>query len=345
MNTKLTLTEFLENTGARLHFFDLGRRVESLSRDDFLAFEKAEQPYPYPMQSKAWFAVVQERATDLSEPLIWFMRFDLDEQAKLVQATRDYFLHRFIEIANEKPEQADLGQALEDNPYVFKPREDKMANLHACLGQALQREPSQFFAHAQEYFAGLPGWDQWQFVGYQGIAELAARCDETKVAEQLCAALPQLPEEPLIALCQCLENHPLPDALSTALTERLQASLAENKPPALIANLLRGLAKAPAAQAQSAVQAVLNHDGASDPEVLAAVGGRLWETLGDADTAKAYLAVLAGDGVEQAIFNHCLADLLRLPSLQGSLLALLRDPQRSDAVAEAFGRMLGQEPS
>ena len=61
----------------------------------------------------------------------------------------------------------------------------------------------------------------------------------------------------------------------------------------------------------------------------------------DADVALAYLEALADKNVEQAIFNHCISDLLRISTLQQPLLAVMRDPKRSDQLAHAFQAMLG----
>jgi hypothetical protein len=59
-----TITEFLQTGGARLRFFDMGRRVDQLPRDRFLQFEKTEIPYPYPLQQQAWFALLlQDKRT------------------------------------------------------------------------------------------------------------------------------------------------------------------------------------------------------------------------------------------------------------------------------------------
>ena len=60
----ITLLEFLEQTGAQVRAYDIGRRIGTLGREQFLAFEKANAPYPLPMQRKAWFALVQLPAAD-----------------------------------------------------------------------------------------------------------------------------------------------------------------------------------------------------------------------------------------------------------------------------------------
>lgn len=342
MSDDLTLCGFLEQTGAELRFFDMGRRVVELPREDFLAFERTEKPYPQPMQQKAWFALAQLRG-QRQEPVLWFVRLDLDEQAKLVQATRDYFLQRLLELANGDQGDANLGAALEDNPFTFKPRDDRLANLHALLSLALERPPSQYFGHARKYFSGSLGWDQWSFVGYQGIADLAARQADASIIEILAEAIPQLPDEPLVALCQCLENHPLAAQVTDALEARLNSALSTRPgSAAILSALLRGLSRALPAVAIRAVSRVLDHPLAADPEILATVAGRNWETLRDSQLARRYLVRLSLPDVDQQVFNHCLADLLRIPGMQSHILPVLRAPDRPEPLASAFQAMLEQ---
>lgn len=342
-NPQLTLAGFLESTGARLSFYDMGRRVTPIPHDRFVAFENTSAPYPYPMQQKAWFALVQEYPETSSEPLIWFLRFDLDEQAKLVLAGRDYLMHRFVEIAAESPAKSDLGNAMRDNPYAFAPREDKMANLHARVHRDLGLGASQYYAHARDYLTGKPGWEQWSFVGYQGLADIAARQDEDDNAYILTTAIPHLPQEPLVALCQCLEHHIPGEALAKALGERLRQAISDSSTgPAVLAALLRGQSRADPEQVAGSVLLLLDDDRSNDPEILAAIGGRAWEALARADVACAYLERLSSGEVGQDIFNHCVGDLLRLPGLQEPILAQLRAEDRSEQVAGAFGRMLGE---
>jgi len=59
------------------------------------------------------------------------------------------------------------------------------------------------------------------------------------------------------------------------------------------------------------------------------------------EIALEYLETLANKKVDQAIFNHCISDLLRISTLQQPLLAVMRDPKRSDQLAHAFQAMLG----
>ncbi|RMG38934.1 MAG: DUF3549 family protein [Gammaproteobacteria bacterium] len=337
----LTLTEFLESTGSQVRFYDLGRRVNALPKALFLAFERAELAYPYPMQQKAWFAMVQEPTDTANEPVIWFLRLDLDEQGKLVQATRDYLIRRFIESAARQRQGTDPGEAMRDNPYAFAPREDKMANFHAVLQRDLGLPPSQYFEHACDYLSGRPGWEQWSFVGYQGLADIAARQEDPALAALLTGAIPHLPDEPLIALSQCLENHPPAPDLARALNERLGSATQDAAArPVLLASLLRALSLADPALLGSAVLRVLELAQASDPEVLAAIAGRCWPALRDPALAHHYLERLASDEVEGQLFTHCVSDLLRLPEMRESILGVLRSENRSSRLATAFDRLL-----
>jgi len=74
-------------------------------------------------------------------------------------------------------------------------------------------------------------------------------------------------------------------------------------------------------------------------EILAAISGRAWEALAEPALLKTYLENLACNDNGQAAFEHCLDDLLSLPSLTGSVRSALRDDSQSDALRRAFARM------
>lgn len=338
MSDPLTLGGFLEQTGATLRVYDMGRRITRIDRACFRAVELTEQPYPYPLRGQAWFALVQTHPD--TEPLIWFLHFELDEQGRLILASRDHFLHAFIEIATSQTQHSALQQLLNDSPYSFRPGDEKMANLHAIVARDLGAPASTHLAHALDYFDGKLGWEQWSFVGLQGIADTAARLDQHSIAKRLARACPHLPDEPLIALCHSLEHQRPAPALAAALLQRLERTLQADPHANRVAALIRGLAQASQAQLRPALKMTLAHAVSGDAEVLAAIGGRAWEALLDPEIARAYLARLTSEPVSQALFNHCLSDLLRLPGLRQPLLQLMRDPARPEALGRAFQAML-----
>jgi len=333
----LTLYELLERSGAQVRAYDIGRRIGALGRDAFLAFERAAAPYPRPMQHKAWIALVQVSATAGDEPVIWFLRLSLDEQGLLVQAERDYLLSRLLESAHAQSRGGDPQGFLQDNPFAFTPREDRMALFHALLSSDLGLAPSRFYTHALDYFRGGPGWDQWGFVGYQGIADVACRHDDAP----LTGAIAHLPREPLVALCHCLESRLPSRPLVDAIIERLYDTLADAADDgALLAAIVRGLStRVDTPSVRQAIMSLLESPQGHDIEVLAAVAGRAWEGLTDPELLQAYLRRLADGDHGQPVFEHCVADLLALPGLAPGLRRALRSPSQSPSVRRAFARM------
>ncbi len=340
-----TITGFLESSGARLHFFDMGRRVEMISRDRFLEFEQTAIPYPYPLQQQAWFALQLQDKGRLQEPLIWFLRLPLDEQGKLLQAARDDFMHRLIERIGEQLQAENEGQqlesALQDNPYSFKPKDDRMALFHARVSRLLNLPPSRFYAHARDYFSGEPGWEQWSFVGYQGIADLACRLDQDDNEAGVTRAIAAMPAQPLIALCHCLESATLSPRVTQALLERADQELRQSSPdPAVLAAAIRGSARSESAPLQrKLISHILDSLPGNDIEILSAVSGRAWEQLLDAGICNLFLERLAENSAGQSAFNLCMADLLYLPGMRQPVLAAMRDPNRSERLSGAIGAL------
>ena len=334
-----TLIQLLEESGVRIRLYDMGRRVNKIERKQFLQFEHAQISWPAPLMRQAWFGMLME-SDDTQQIQIWFLHLPLDEQAKLVQPSRDYFLQRLLEAWRYNQQQSNASQlqdALKDNPCTFKPREDRLAVFHAKVSLDLNRKPSRFYLHAMDYFDGKPGWDQWSFVGYQGIADIAARYAQHE--KRIAAALPHLPPEPLIALCHCLENEKVPHCIATPLAQLLQQQLQAIKPDIpQTAALLRALSNSSATSIEhSAIESVLQHPAlASDIEVLAAISARAWELLLQPKFARMFLHALAGEGIEQQGFDQLMQDLLFIPSVHQPLMETLKQAERNSTVANRF---------
>jgi hypothetical protein len=337
MSEPLTLLRLLEESGHRVIIYDIGRRVGEVPRRTFERFESASEPYPLPMQRKAWFALVQAGETDDVEPVIWFLHLSLDEQGLLIPAQRDYLLDRLLESARAGRRGDNPQNLLQDNPHAFTPRQDRMALFHARLGTDLNREPSRFYPHALDYFSGNLGWDQWEFVGYQGIADVACRHDGTP----LDAAVPHLPAEPLVALCHCLESQAVSAALQSALLARLASESSTTVPDAgIVSALLRGVSRrADDAEVRRAIAELMEKPLGADVEILAAIAGRCWEALSDPPLLRRFLERLADNSHGQPAFEHCVTDLLSLPGTSADVRRALQAEDRGDAVRTAFERM------
>jgi hypothetical protein len=235
VNNSLTLCDFLEQGGAQLSIFDMGRRVVEIPLDIMRRFESAVTPYPQPFLQSAWLGILfQYPHANANSHNIWFVKLPLDEQGLLQQAARDDFLRHVIkqldESLNKTSDEESLQQIPEDNPHGFTPKEDRMAMFHAKISKQTAETPSQFYAHAQDYFAGKPGYEQWNFVGLQGIADVVARLDEDTLdgksnAQTLAQAIPAIPATPFTALCSCLESVAIDKPLSNTIAARISKAL------------------------------------------------------------------------------------------------------------------------
>jgi hypothetical protein len=343
MNKVVTLLGFLEATGAQVKIFDIGRRLGKISRDDFEKIENQQIPYPYPLQQQAWLgmSILDKQVSD--EPVIWFLRFPLDETGNLQLASRDYFIHRLFEAATARQSANDTelsADALKDNPHVFKPRDDKMAVFHARLARKLHQPPSRFYQHTREYLTGAKGWEQWSFLGFQGIADVAERIEDQDNKALLITALPHLPAQPLEAFCQCLENQPLSIGLTSALQQRLNDELAKGEVDAsLVAHLVRAVSLSRSTSIHNdMINQAMVADKTVQEAVLPAIAARSWEWLETPANAERFLASLARMPADT--FNGCLTDLLFMPKLRERLLAVIRSPERPDRLAEAFNNLV-----
>lgn len=348
MSAFSTIGEFLDQTGTRFRVFDMGRRVEKIPRDEFARFEAGKSPYPYPLQQHAWLGILGWNPDEPEERIIWFLKLGLDETGMLSLAARDDFLRRVVAAAEDRARAREEGveeaetsaDAMEDNPHGFKPKEERMAVFHAKALKSLGLPPSRYFEHARDYFAGKPGWDQWAFVGLQGIADFAARLDEDDHEALLAAAVPHLPDSPLQALCHALENSRFGIALAESLAQRLRAELEGDGRPDVVASIVRGLSHCQAGGLRrQLLTEVLETPVGSDVNVLAAIAGRSWADLGEPDVGQRFVEALARSKGGQEAFNHIMADLLFIPGMREPLLAYLRNPERSSELARAMGAL------
>lgn len=339
-----TLVEFLEQSDIRVQAFDLGRRINKLPRQQLLSFEQHSTAYPYPFLQHAWlgFLLRDQRAGAL--PVTWFLKFPLDQEGKLVSASRDDFLLRIIKSVGER---LDLGSvdpsvdALKETPYAFKPEDERMACFHAHASRILKAAPSSFYATAQQYFSGKTSIDNWQGLGLQGIADLCARLDQDHNSRNLSLILPKLPAVPLEMLCCCLENETINQSLTAAIASRARTLQEQSAPAGLIAALLRGISHSKSsATRQQLIDELLASSIATDPEILAAIASRCWQDLADPQRLQSYMERLAVNSAGAECFNRVLLDLLLLPDMKSHIISQFRNPERSEALAVAIGGFL-----
>jgi hypothetical protein len=341
-----TLTEFLEQSGAKYRVFDLGRRVTKITVEQFSHFENAYQPYPYPFQQKAFFGLVFWNPSLPEKQYVWFLSFPLDEQGLLVQAARDEFLVMLLDRVGECMLAAADGQriegALKDSPYAFKPREDKMAAFNAHATAALSLPASQYYQLAKDYFTGEIASEQWQQLGMQGVADFAVRLDNrdaTLLAKQLAA----FPAEPFGVLTTFLEHSTPSTELVEAFISLIEKQLQKDEVElAILCGCLRAISNSSATGlVHATVAKVLSSPVSSYIEVLAIISGRMSHIFQNPTLSQQFVEKLAQNEAGINGFSHLLIDAMYLPDTRVSIMTAIRNPQRSELLAKLVGQMFG----
>ncbi|WP_250459858.1 DUF3549 family protein [Microbulbifer litoralis] len=341
MTDSATLGGLITEAQFKLRWFDLGRRLQPVSRAAAEAFEAGRAAWPYPYLQSAWAGLLLW-PEEGGEPVVWFLRLPLDEQGRLQLPARDGLLRLLsqkLERAEPSESAAQLHAALEQSGLQFSPAPERQACFHARAALQLKRPASAHLDAALAYFHD-PQQHRWDQLGLQGIADLAARWESQK--NLLSKGIVQVAPPVFIGLCQCLENEAIDHHLAEKVIHRARATLGgETVDCAIVAAAVRGVSHSPAAglRRDFLLELLNNVEARSNTEVIAAIGSRCPQDLEHGEIAAPWLAALA-EHQGQETFNLLLGDLMYLPPVRTALLAALRDPTRPEALARAFGNFL-----
>ncbi|GAB2901202.1 DUF3549 family protein [Microbulbifer echini] len=353
MSESGTLSALIQEADFKLHWFDMGRRLQPVSKSTAEAFEAGQQVWPHPYLRQAWCGLLLQPAEG-GEPIVWFLRFPLDEQGKLQLSARDNLLRALaqeLKQGSASESAAQLDQLLQQSGLLFTPSTERQATFHAHTGLLLKREPSAHYAATLGYLHN-PQESRWDNLALQGIADLAVHWKNNKAL--LLRQLPHIAAPVLINLCHCLENESIDHQLAEAIAMCARASLHSDIPDyTIIAAAVRGISHSPAqGLRRTLLQELLQQQTQQRPEstsppieLLAAIGSRCPQDLQEQELAKLWLNTLAHSN-NQSTFNLLLSDLMFLPLVRASLLGVLRNPAREEALAQAFGNFLhGPKPT
>ncbi|WP_447555949.1 DUF3549 family protein [Vreelandella sp. EE22] len=333
MQALTTLDEFFKRSGAEVSFYHMGRRVAPCARETLSSFERSEAPWPEPWQGQARIAAVF-RLGDMNEPAIWFLALPLDEQGMLSPASRDGFLNRLLETLGRNVN--SLGQSdakgdhfMKDNPLAFTPNLHFQAMLNARATADHGRAASQHYEPVEAYLSGQQTFD-WQALGLQGIADYTVRSD-APAQDRLARMISQqrLEEEVIRALCLCLEHCVLSESLVQALIEQGERSAGAGDVETLCA-CVRGVGSSPSQAVGAWYQSLLEDPAACGPDLLAAIAGRGWTQLENAERLPLYLERLAEQ--PHTNFTAVVRDIALIPRLRLLVLTMLRDAPEGGAV-------------
>lgn len=337
-----SISELLNLSGSQYRIYDIGRRVDKISKEQFEKIESAQLPYPFPSQGHAQLAIAfwQKQSTT---PYLWFVKLPLDERGLLNQGARNHFIAIIVEALGSDLSVSPTEQQetlLKKNPYHFTPPQYKLAAVNSIISVALKQPASKFYQPAINYLSGINGWDAWHEVGVQGLSDVAIRIDDNSNAEVLTSAFNNLPEQVLSPLCSTLENMVLPAELIEKITQRYVLANSEND-TSLALSLLRALASSTQhPYSEKFIVELINSQTLSE-DTLIIIAGRLWSILNHEEILFNYLEqLIKSDDLE--LFKAIFKDLVAIPTTRPLLLQAIRSPNRSNALAHAIGELFKQ---
>lgn len=356
MNTIDTITQLLHSSNSQFRVYDIGRKIEKISKELFEKIELNQLPYPTPSQGHACIAIAFWQK-ESPQPYLWLLKLPLDERGLLNQGARNHFIAIIIEAlgsdlmqdANEQQE-----ELLKNNPYLFTPAQYKLAALNSKIKLELKQAPSEYLSPFLAYLSDDSSWDNWQSVGVQGITDFAVRINE-KVkntqsnSQKLIKALPFLPTEVLFPLCSALENEEFSVDLVDSIIDLLQIKLAENTnnedhtevTQQIQQHLLRSLANnCQHIHVEKFISLLLTQQNVA-PELLITLSGRCWGALANTKRLMAFLEHLISCE-DQALFNSIFKDLVAIPVIRPVVFQCIRSEERSKALSHAIGQLFNQ---
>jgi hypothetical protein len=352
MNTIDTISQLLHSSHSQFRLYDIGRKIEKISKEQFEKIELNQIPYPTPSQGHACIAIAfwQKQAP---QPFLWLIKLPLDEQGLLNQGARNHFIAIIIEAlgsdltqdANEQQE-----KLLKNNPYLFTPAQYKLAALNSKIKLELKQAPSEYLSSFVTYISDESNWDNWQNVGVQGISDFAVRIKEKhnkSYCQKLINALPHLPNEVLFPLCGALENEIFSIELIDVVLNLLQKNLeldSKLSPELLIQvqqHLLRSLASnCHHIHVKEFISRLLEQRKLA-PELLITLSARCWNSISDTKILMTYFEqVVACE--DPALFKSIFKDLVAIPIMRPIVFQCMRAPDRSSALSKAIGQLFNQ---
>jgi len=336
-----SISTFFKISHYQYRIFDMGHKIYQLSNQHFKRIEEQKETYPTPFKKEAWLGILFWQPTMKKVPIIWFIHLPIDEIGLLKLETRDHFIQQTLEQIGEKitltseSNHTTLQKQQENSPFAFKPNQEKMAIFHAFAKKILKQDASQYYRHVTNYLEGKIGYEQWSFLGLQGIADVVVRLDsEKKVQNNLIEAIPHMPEAPLTAFGKMLEHIQPSPQLSTALLARLKIEInTETSNIYLQAALLRALSSAQSTNhKQRALNMVLQQEKVQHIEILAVIASRSWETLLEKKLLEQFLEALATQPQES--FDSLLVSLMTIPAMQSVIKNEFKNPEKSSQLGK-----------
>lgn len=339
---QVTLTALFKQSDTAMRIYDLGRRIKALGSDEFERIETLSTPYPSPYLHHAWVALYLWNPKNPSENAVWFLKLPLDEQGFMVSAVRDDIVNRLLNNVQSSVEGIPQEDSLKDNPFMFKPSDEKMAVFHARAALDNGESCSAYYEPVQQFLSDPSQSTGWENLSLQGLADFVVRLSNESNEEQLSRVVTQLPDGLNAQLFALLEHAQPTDTLALPLMSLLNDEISDQGDPIKVSLLIRALSNTQNNQhVNRAIEQVLDSDLASSAELLAAIATRCENALLEPSLLKGFLEALAVCDAGQDAFSRILADLMYLPVHRVLTVQVLRSSSISDALKTATDQMFG----
>lgn len=336
-----TISEFMLHANTQYRVYDMGRGIEFMDTQKFIDIESNLIPVPCPRAGCAWFAVVFWNKQLSQEQYIWFVKLPIDERSLIVQAARNQFLETVVTaLGTDLEKSAEKGGKLPENPFIFKPSQQQLADINALIRRDLQLPARSGLSLAVAYLQA-PNVINWQNLALQDIADLAAHIERKDILDAVNKNICELSVQVLTALCSSFENCRYGETLTTSLIELYRsAEYAE-----IQHMVLRGLKGSECKEQVSAFLLELLQQGQPDTECLVVIAGRHFRLLADEALLRLYLSKLIESDPSCQLFNGVYTDLVQVPETRSRLLRLMHQPDLPESIAHAIASLYQQVSS
>ncbi|MFT5276747.1 MAG: hypothetical protein ACI97K_001692 [Glaciecola sp.] len=333
-----TISEFMLHAGTQYRVYDMGRGIELIDSQKFNDIESNLIPVPRPRAGFAWFGIVFWNAQLSHEQYIWFVKLPIDERSLIVQAARNQFLETVITaLGSELEKSAEKGGQLPENPFIFVPSQQQLADINAMIRRDLILPARLGLDKAIAYLKN-PKTTNWQDLALQDISDLAAHIKRKDIAHAVNKNLAQLPVQVLTALCSSFENNVYGQELTSSLIQLYQSAAHAE----IQHMVLRGLKGSDCEDQVRGFLFDLLQAGQPDVECLVVIAGRHFSLLNDERLLVVYLTKLIELDASYQLFKGVYTDLVQVPETRIGLLTLMHKSDLPKPIARGFASLYQQ---
>ena len=359
-----TLSEFLMQAQTQYLVFDLGRGIQKIDNQMFFEWENQQAPCAYPRQDHAWFCIVFWNEKLSEERYIWFIKLPLEERGFINQAARNQFLEIIVTALGKELEHTSNTQAqLPENPYVFQPSQQQLADCNAHIRYILSiQSSSNQAASIKNVMAYLkaPNLQQnenlWTEFSLQNISDIVINPVHLDLVTSNSRANEVIGQSRNICQTTIADNiHLYPTPLSNCIFASLESvEVSEYLTSKLItlhktieekntaALCLRALSYKPNKMTKQYIASLIIDGNKLDLETCVVIAGRFWNTLKDKQLLAQFMHQIADLDHEFLLFRSIYSDLVRVPEVREELLQFIRSTERTELVSKAIGSLFQQ---